>query len=757
MMSDEHPTVSVIINTDGRAKALAVCLDSLRYLRHPNFEVVVVTGPTKDNTQEILTDWKGRIKIGHCPERNLSRSRNIGVELASGDFIGFLDDDSVPEPEWLDHVMPAFADSTVGVAGGFLHDHTGKAYQWRFGTLDRFGTADQTWERPAEEFNFPNSFNFPHVMANSVFRRSAVTEVGGFDEEFEYFLDESDIICRIVDHGWRVAQLDQGFVHHKFMSSAIRNESRVLTSWFSIVKNKTYFSLVNGAKHLSMDRILGAMRTFVEELRGHVQWAIGERLLSEADLTRFEEEMERALRQGLAHGLTNQRRLVAVERLSGKATPFRLFQPLLPSAAQRCFVLLSRTYPPGSLGGIGRYVHQLARALAAEGHQIHVLTRGEGHDRVDFEQGVWVHRIAIRDFPPPPASALPGDAVVPVHIWNHARTMLAEAEEIADRRAVDCVYAPIWDVEGLAFLLDRRFPLVTSLQTTLHFYLNSNPALRDDKVFMADFARPMLALEHWLMTESDGIHAISDAIARDIEDAYRVVLRPPRVAVVPLGLDDWTGELAEDPPTLPAGNLRIVFVGRLEARKGIDALLAAAAAVLPRHPHVQLDIVGNDTIPGPDGTTYRARFEAATADAKPRVTFHGEVGEAALRGFYRACDLFVAPSRYESFGLILVEAMMYGKPVIACRAGGMSEVVEDAETGLLAEPGEVASLERCLERLIGDAALRRRLGEAGRQRYEARFTPRRMAQDMAAFLTEIGRRSGETPPSASAAASLSAL
>jgi glycogen(starch) synthase len=753
-MSDEHPTVSVIINTDGRAKALAVCLDSLRYLRYPNFEVVVVTGPTKDNTQEILTDWKGRIKIGHCPERNLSRSRNIGVELASGDFIGFLDDDSVPEPEWLDHVMPAFGDSTVGVAGGFLHNHTGKAYQWRFGTVDRFGTADENWERSAVEFNFPNSFNFPHVMANSVFRRSAVTEVGGFDEEFEYFLDESDMICRMVDHGWRVAQLDRGFVHHKFMSSAIRNESRVLTGWFSVVKNKTYFSLVNGSKHLSMELILGTMRTFVEELRGHVQWAIGERLLSAADLARFEDEVERALRQGLARGLLGKRRLVAAERLSGQATPFSPFQTLLPAADQRCFVLLTQTFPPGSLGGIGRYIHHLARALAAEGQQVHVLTRGEGHDRVDFEEGVWVHRVVIRYFPPPAAALFAGTAV-PAHIWNHARTMFAEAEEIAVRRVVDCVYAPVWDVEGLAFLLDRRFPLVTSLQTTLHFYLNSNPALRGDKQFMADFTRPMLALEHRLITESDGIHAISEAIAHDIEDAYRVVLRPPRVAVVPLALDDWTGELAEDPPTLPAGNLRIVFVGRLEARKGIDVLLAAAAAVLPRHPHVQLDIVGNDTIPGPDGTTYRARFEATMADAKPRVTFHGEVGEAALRGFYRACDLFVAPSRYESFGLILVEAMMYGKPVIACRAGGMPEVVEDGATGLLAEPGEVASLERCLERLIGDAALRKRLGEAGRQRYEARFTPRRMARDMAAFMTEIGRRNSET--SVSAAASLPAL
>ena len=111
-----------------------------------------------------------------------------------------------------------------------------------------------------------------------------------------------------------------------------------------------------------------------------------------------------------------------------------------------------------------------------------------------------------------------------------------------------------------------------------------------------------------------------------------------------------------------------------------------------------------------------------------------EVSEEALRGFYRACDVFVAPSRFESFGLILLEAMMFAKPVVCCRAGGMPEVVVEGETSLLAEPGDAASLECALERLIEDPALRQRLGAAGRRRYEAHFTPEHMASDVAAFL-----------------------
>src|SRR5579863_7070289 len=250
----EPPSVSVIINTDGRAELLGNVLSSLRYLRYPRFEVVVVPGPTADGTRELLQGWKGVLKVGHCPVRNISQSRNIGVGISSGEFVAFVDDDEVPEPEWLDDLMPALADPKVAVAGGFLHDHTGKGYQSRFETVNRLGLADNSWDRPTPEFNFPLSYNFPHVMINNPFRRSAIIDVGGFDEEYEYYLDETDLICRMGDAGWRIAQISGGYVHHKFMASRIRNRQRIMTSWYSVVKNRMYFGVLNGSDFTTMSR-----------------------------------------------------------------------------------------------------------------------------------------------------------------------------------------------------------------------------------------------------------------------------------------------------------------------------------------------------------------------------------------------------------------------------------------------------------------------------------------------------------------------
>ena len=163
---------------------------------------------------------------------------------------------------------------------------------------------------------------------------------------------------------------------------------------------------MNGSRHASADRIIEEVHRFVEGFRGHVRWAIGEGLLGEDDGLRFEDEVDRALRVGLAHGLAGRRQLMDANRLTGDTKSFLRFAPILPATRQRCYLFLTRTYPPGSLGGIGRYIHQLARALAALGHQIHVATAGEGHDRVDFEDGVWVHRIVPRDFPTPSPEVL---------------------------------------------------------------------------------------------------------------------------------------------------------------------------------------------------------------------------------------------------------------------------------------------------------------------------------------------------------------
>lgn len=720
--ADFFSKVSVIINTDGRVKSLSTCLESLRYLRYPNFEVVVVAGPTRDGTHELCRNYGNQIKFAECPHRNLSMSRNISIQVSSGELVAFLDDDSVPEPEWLDDVVPAFQDPDVAVAGGFLHDHTGKTYQWTFGTLDRYGTADTSWKRAAPEFNFPYSFNYPHVMANSLFRRTAVVEVGGFDEEYEYFLDESDIILRLVDMGWKVAQLDKGFIHHKFTSSHIRNESRVLTSWYSVIKNKTYFSLLNGGGHTAVDHVLSVIQSTIQEFRNNVRWAVNERLLDESHLKKFEDEVDVALRNGLSRGLDGKRKLVTVESLKGQPV-FRRFSPLLEAKKQHCYVFLTKTYPPGSIGGIGRYIHHLAEEIARIGHQVHVLTAGQDHDRVDFENGVWVHRICIKESTPPVGIN------TPPHTWNYSNTMFEEADAIGSRRHVDCVYAPIWDVEGIAFLVQQKYMLVTSLQTTLRFYLDSNPDKANDKSFLENFAKPMLALEQKVMVESHGIHAISKAIVDEIEQAYGIRFHPEKINIVPLGLDDWTSLEAVSPIRKSDDTIRICFIGRLESRKGIDIFLEVVPEILKKYQNVHVDIVGNDEIKNSNGISFRSIFEAENASfiGHPRLVFYGEVSEERLRGFYHSADIIVAPSRFESFGLVHLEAMMYGKPVIGCKIGGMKEVVEDGITGLLVIPGDPKSLRVCIEKLVEDKDWRMELGRNARASYLEKFNARRMA------------------------------
>jgi len=752
-----QPKVSIVINTDGRCKPLATCLESLRYLRYPHFEVVVVAGPTRDGTHELCESWGDAIKFGRCPVRNLSISRNIGIAMAAGDIVAYIDDDAVPEPEWLDDVVPAFADDEVGVAGGFLHDHTGKTYQWTYGTVNRLGSANTTWTRPTPEFNFPFSFNFPHVIgANSIFRRSALMHVGGFDEEFEYFLDETDVTARILDQGWTVAQLSKAFVHHKFMPSEIRNHAKVLTSWYSVIKNKTYFALVSGSG-VPLDEVLAEVQRTIMEFRWSAQWAAGEKILTEKDLDRFEDEAKRGLHDGLARGLSGQRRFPSREYMDALHQPFRPFRATLPAAQQRCYVLLTRSYPPDKVGGVGRYIHQLARTLAQRGHQVHVLTGGAGHDRVDFEECIWVHRIVPKKHRAPETQALQG---VPEHIWNHSRTMLDEAREIASRRNVDAVYGPIWDVEGIAFVDDAGFPLVTSLQTTLRFYLDSNPHLRQDAAFMRDFAEPMLRMERLLLEKSDGIHAISEAITEEIESAYGVHFEPHRLWTVPLGLEDWTAKLSQPHVTRASQDeTRICFVGRLESRKGVDVVMKIAPALLREHPGVRLEFVGNDKITADDGRTWRARFEAQPefASIRDRVDFRGELSDEGLREAYRSADIVLAPSRFESFGLVHLEAGMYGKPVVGCRIGGMVEVVEDGVTGILAEPGDAESLLQSLRRLVQDPALRERIGQAARRRYVERFTPERMTDGVVAIFTELSQRRIATAAAATEADSLASL
>jgi glycosyltransferase involved in cell wall biosynthesis len=117
----------------------------------------------------------------------------------------------------------------------------------------------------------------------------------------------------------------------------------------------------------------------------------------------------------------------------------------------------------------------------------------------------------------------------------------------------------------------------------------------------------------------------------------------------------------------------------------------------------------------------------------------GMLPREALVEQYARADIFVAPRRYESFGLIFLEAMMHGAACVGTRAGGIPEVVEHGTTGLLVPPEDPTALAEALARLAGDAALRRRMGEAGLATYRRSFTAERMAEMAEAPYREAAR------------------
>lgn len=163
--------------------------------------------------------------------------------------------------------------------------------------------------------------------------------------------------------------------------------------------------------------------------------------------------------------------------------------------------------------------------------------------------------------------------------------------------------------------------------------------------------------------------------------------------------------------TAGCGPVRLLFLGMLSPRKGLDELLVA----LHGHEDIHLDIVGGEEVAGAI-EHYRRRFHAAGLG--PRVTFHGErVGDEKLR-FLHAADIFVLPSRSESFGIANLEAMACGLAIVTTRTGAVPEYLENEVQALLVDPGDSTALAAALRRLIEDPGLRHRLGKAALRRVQ---------------------------------------
>ncbi|HET7498998.1 MAG TPA: glycosyltransferase family 4 protein [Candidatus Eisenbacteria bacterium] len=377
--------------------------------------------------------------------------------------------------------------------------------------------------------------------------------------------------------------------------------------------------------------------------------------------------------------------------------------------------IVTQAYHP-TVGGVTQHVEGTAASLRARGHQVTIVTsRHPGTNGA--EPGVF--RLG-RNF-----TLLYNGADNNITLGLGLEGALREHFE---RGAYDVVHVhcPLSPSLPMLAIRSARQPVVG----TFHSVSDSHAAFR---IF-----RPILLPYFERLAH---VIAVSEA-ARD--DVLRTFTRP--ISVVPNGVD-----LARfRPGVVPVaryrdGRVNILFVGRFDPRKGLPELLEACERLAERGTDFRLILVG-------DGRLRPGLERRARRSLPGRVVFEGQVPHERLPQYYATADLFCSPARgAESFGLVLLEAMALGVPVVASDIPGYRCVVSHGTEGLLTPPRNPAALADALGGLIEDPERRARMGAAG-VRTAARFGWDRVARDLERIYASVLGARGEAPERAAAEA-----
>ncbi len=340
-------------------------------------------------------------------------------------------------------------------------------------------------------------------------------------------------------------------------------------------------------------------------------------------------------------------------------------------------LVLAWEYPPLVEGGLARHVGRLSEELAAQGHEVHVVTRGGPEPPGDVvRDGVHVHRV------PAPRTPWDLDAFL---LWIDELNagLVAAGGELG--AGFDVVHGHDWLVgraaDGLARAL--RVPLVMTFHATEHGRHEGRVGHHpQDRIH---------ASERALARRADAVIACSRFMGAHVTEVFG--LAPARVRVIANGID---APAAASRRAAPAGGERLVLlVGRLVYEKGVQVALDALPAVLAAVPGARFAVAGSGPYEG------ELRAQAERLGLLERGEFLGWTGDAALAELYAAADVCAVPSLYEPFGLVALEAMAAGCPVVAADTGGLREVVPDG-TGRRVRPGDAGDLARALVEVLAD-------------------------------------------------------
>ena len=379
-------------------------------------------------------------------------------------------------------------------------------------------------------------------------------------------------------------------------------------------------------------------------------------------------------------------------------------------------------------GGPPLRILHVITSLARGGAQAHLLTLMRGQKRRGHE----VELAYLKD----PVMTREFADVVPLPLQTHLG--IAELGE----RAYAAILGRLWglvsaarpDVLHTHLLKADAYGAVAGrfggARATISSKHNDEAPLR---------RRPVALLHGWLSRLDDRVIVLSDHVGRYVTTVGRVPAHKVRRVYYgidlnrPIALAHSAVRGIRRELDLPPEGPFLLCVGRLDPQKGHLTLLDSMARILQREPDARLVLVGGAQQAEPDYVA-ALRTRAAAGDLVGKVVFAGE--RTDVPRLMAACDVFVLTSEWEGFGLVLVEAMAAGKPVVATRVSGIPEVVLDRETGILVPSRNPEALATAVLKLLADPAEQRRLGTNGYHRVHTYFTADRMVDETIAIYRE---------------------
>ncbi len=364
-------------------------------------------------------------------------------------------------------------------------------------------------------------------------------------------------------------------------------------------------------------------------------------------------------------------------------------------------LILSWEYPPSSAGGTAAHVDGLAHALQRAGHDVVIITRRLPGTEPDGLFGdVRVVRADV-DLP-----WIPDDVLASTASANHA--FVAATAGLGDWRP-DVIHAHDWGVAWAADVLATTWD--TPLVTTFH----GTERGRHGGHLAPGEPTDINSVEWWLAYRSRLVTASTKLMVREIVEGFE--MDPAVVHRVPGGIDPtWWVTAGPDETTVRARSGLVLAWGRVQYEKGFQVL--ARAVGLLRYRVAGLECV----IAGRGSYLPELQSQIDIAGVGDIIQLPGFVADNELRAMIHSAGCVVIPSLYEPFGVVALEALAGGAPLIVAETGGLAELVGGTGSAVMFEPGNAADLADCIERVLTDADLADDLARRGEELIHASYS-----------------------------------